>query len=106
MIRVVFTDIEGVEQAVDAEPGETLMACAKRYDVSGIEAECGGSMVCGTCHVYVDDEWSGRVGGPGDMEAEMLEYVIEPKPTSRLSCQIAMTSALDGLSVRTPVSQR
>lgn len=106
MIRVVFTDFEGVEQAVEAEEGETLMACAKRHDVPGIEAECGGSMVCGTCHVYVDDQWYAAVGGPGSMEADMLDCVIDPQPNSRLSCQIAITTAMDGMAVRTPISQR
>ena len=69
---------------------------------------CGGVRQCGTCHVYVDDEWAAQVGPPGDDEAEMLEALadfIEVKPTSRLSCQIHITEELDGLRVHIPKEQ-
>ena len=81
------------------------MQLATSQGVPGIVAECGGSMSCATCHVYVDPDWFGVTGPPGDAERAMLDFAEEPAETSRLSCQIRYTDLLDGLIVRIPVSQ-
>ena len=82
------------------------MANAKAQGVDGIEAECGGSMVCGTCHVYLSEPLHQKIGPVPAMEAEMLEYVIDPRATSRLACQITVTAALDGAEIGIPITQR
>ena len=82
------------------------MEGAVENGVPGIDAECGGNCVCATCQVYVDDAWLDRVGPASEMEAEMLAFADHAKANSRLSCQIKVTDALDGLFVRMPESQR
>jgi len=81
------------------------MEMAIKNSVPGIEAECGGACACATCHVYVDDTWKEAVGGPEAMEEDMLDFAWEVQPTSRLSCQVKVTDALDGLVVRIPEKQ-
>ena len=90
---------------VEAEVGSTVMETALRNSVASIVAECGGSCTCATCMVYVDDAWSAIVGPPSAEEEEQLDSAFEVKPSSRLSCQIKVTDALDGLVVRTPAYQ-
>jgi 2Fe-2S ferredoxin len=106
MVCIRFVQPDGDSVVVDADVGASLMVAATTNDVDGILAECGGSMVCGTCHVYVDEPWFTALGPVPAMEAEMLEYGLHPQPNSRLSCQIAVGEALEGLCVRIPVSQR
>ena len=105
MAKITFVDSGGTERAVEAKLGSTVMEAAIRHSVPGIEAECGGACSCATCHVYVDEEWMPKVGKPGPMEEDMLDFAFEAKPNSRLSCQIKMTDALDGIIVRTPAKQ-
>ena len=106
MVKVVFRTIEGAEQAVEALVGESLMTAAMRERVAGIEAACGGSMACGTCHVYVSEPWFSAIAPASAMEAEMHEYGAFVEATSRLACQIPVTPALEGIVVTTPVAQR
>jgi len=73
--------------------------------VTGIVAECGGGCTCATCMVYVDEAWTGKVGKPNEEEEDQLDFAFDVKPNSRLSCQIKVTEALDGLVVRTPAYQ-
>ena len=105
MASITFIDQDGGKRTVEAEPGSTVMEAAIRNDVPGIEAECGGACSCATCHVYVDEGWSEIVGGPQPMEEDMLDFAYDVRPTSRLSCQIKVTPALDGLVVTTPDRQ-
>lgn len=105
MVRIRFVQPDGSAQDIDAEIGESLMANAKAKGVDGIIAECGGSMVCGTCHVYLDEAAVALVGPAQNFEAEMLDNVREPRPTSRLACQIAVTAEMDGIEVGLPASQ-
>ena len=105
MVKINFINHKGETQTVDAEAGSTVMEAAIRNAVPGILAECGGACACATCHVYVDPTWVEATGKPVDNEADMLEFAIEPQPTSRLSCQIRVSEALDGLVVRIPASQ-
>jgi 2Fe-2S ferredoxin len=104
MPHVTYEDVAGARRTIDLELGENVMRGALYNDIAGIVGECGGGLVCATCHCYVDDAWTAKVGGPASqVEREMLESAAaEVRPNSRLSCQIAMTEALDGLIVHTP----
>ena len=105
MAKINFVDHSGATRTIDADNGSTVMEAAIRNSIPGIEAECGGACACATCHVYVDDEWSERVGAPEAMEEDMLDFAYDVKPTSRLSCQIKMNDGLDGLVVHVPERQ-
>jgi 2Fe-2S ferredoxin len=105
MAKITYIDSEGTVRDVDAEAGTTVMETAIRNNVPGIEAECGGACACATCHVYVDEAWVGKTGEPSPMEEDMLDFAFDVRPTSRLSCQIKVTSELDGLVVTTPERQ-
>lgn len=87
------------------EPGLTVMEVAKKNDIAGIDAECGGACACATCHVYVDAAWREKVGGPVEMEEDMLDFAFDVREESRLCCQIKVTQDLDGLVVRVPAKQ-
>jgi len=106
MPTITFVEHDGTEHIVKADPGTSVMETAMRSNVPGIDADCGGSCSCATCHVYVDEAWSERIEPRGDMEGVMLDYADNVEPTSRLSCQIPVTDALDGLVVRLPATQR
>jgi 2Fe-2S ferredoxin len=105
MPNITFIQPDGTEQVVEGEVGMTVMETAKKHLIDGIEAECGGACACATCHVYVDEAWTEKVGGPAEMEEDMLDFAFDVRPTSRLSCQIKVTEALDGLRVRVPEKQ-
>ena len=105
MAIIKFVAHDGTVTEVAAEPGTTIMKTAIHNGITGIVAECGGAMSCATCHVYFDPEWNNKLDTPSTMEKEMLEFVITPSPTSRLSCQIKMTDDLDGIVVHLPESQ-
>ncbi len=97
---------DGSTRSIEAKPGASVMETAIHHNVRGIDAECGGSCSCATCHVYVDDGFIERLPPPDDMESELLDGVASERLRgSRLSCQIAMTAELDGLTVRIPQSQ-
>jgi ferredoxin, 2Fe-2S len=104
--KVIFISPDGAETAVDAIDGDNVMRTALANDIDGIVAECGGSMMCATCHCYVDAAWKERVGPRSEGEDDMLESASsEVRPTSRLSCQIRILPDLDGLVIHLPQSQ-
>lgn len=105
MAKITFIQPDGTQDVVDAEPGMTVMEAAKQNDVAGIEAECGGSCACATCHVYVDEAWRDKVGKAENMEEDMLDFAFDVREESRLSCQIRVTPEHDGLVVRVPAKQ-
>jgi 2Fe-2S ferredoxin len=106
MALVIYVEHDGTEHKVDVQSGNSVMQGAVNNAVQGIVAECGGGLACATCHCYVDDAWIDRVGPPSQMEIDMLECTAsERKSSSRLSCQIAVSDALDGLIVRLPEKQ-
>ena len=105
MVQITFTDSEGTARTVDAEIGSTVMETAIKNDIPGIEAECGGACACATCHVYVDEAWFEKTGGPSPMEEDMLDFGYDVRSNSRLSCQIKVTEELEGLQVSTPEKQ-
>lgn len=102
MVSVSYETAEGMI-ALEGKSGQSVMDVAVRSGVPGIVGECGGTITCATCHVYVDSEYVDQAGSMSDLEDEMLEEVFEPRlPTSRLSCQITLSDAIDGLIVRVP----
>ena len=105
MVKVTYKDANGGVKTVEAQVGATVMETAIKNSVPGIEAECGGACACATCHVYVDEAWLAKVGVRAQMEEDMLDFAFEVRPNSRLSCQIKVTEALDGLIVTTPSKQ-
>ena len=105
MAKITYIQADGSSQAVDAQPGVTVMEAAKLNSIGGIEAECGGACACATCHVYVDDAWLDKTGVRSAMEESMLDFAEGVEANSRLSCQIKVTDALDGLVVKMPESQ-
>ena len=105
MPKITFIDSAGTSRTINAENGATVMETAIKNDIPGIEAECGGACACATCHVHVDEDWFAKTGGPSPMEEDMLDFGYDVRPNSRLSCQIKVTEALDGLRVSTPEKQ-
>ncbi|MBL6769772.1 MAG: 2Fe-2S iron-sulfur cluster binding domain-containing protein [Rhizobiales bacterium] len=105
MITINFINSKGIQKSVNAVEGETLMECAKKNDIYEIEADCGGGCSCATCHVYIEKEWINKIKEPSEMEEDMLDFALNVKDNSRLSCQIKLESDLDGLTVRTPETQ-
>lgn len=105
MGRVTYIESSGEQHRVNLENGQSIMQGALDNLIEGILGECGGCCSCATCHCYVDDAWLEKVGAPDDMEKDMLDSVVDPQSSSRLSCQIHMSDDLDGLVVRLPESQ-
>jgi len=106
MAKIIYRQPDGHEDTVEVPLGWSLMEAAIQNDIKGIVAECGGGCACATCHVYVDDGELSRLPAINDMEGDMLECTAtERRPGSRLSCQLKMTEALDGLVVLVPETQ-
>jgi 2Fe-2S ferredoxin len=105
MPKITYVEFSGKEHAIEVKAGLTVMEGAVKHNVPGIDADCGGACACATCHVYVDAAWTDKVGSPSAMEESMLDFAENVEPNSRLSCQIKVTDALDGLVVRMPESQ-
>lgn len=107
MPHITYVAHDDTEQTLDIPLGENVMHGALYNGVAGIVGECGGALACATCHCYIDDAWTDRVGGPASQEErDMLESAVgEVKPVSRLSCQIIVSEALDGLVVHMPDRQ-
>jgi 2Fe-2S ferredoxin len=105
MAKITYIASDGSSRTIDVKSGLTVMEGAVKNNVPGIDADCGGACACATCHVYVDEAWTEQVGKPSAMEESMLDFAEGVKSNSRLSCQIKVSDALDGLVVTTPESQ-
>lgn len=105
MAKITYIEHDGTEHVVDVKNGLTVMEGAVKNNIPGIDADCGGACACATCHVYVADAWIDTVGKAQDMEQDMLDFASDVRENSRLSCQIKITPALDGLVVTTPPQQ-
>jgi len=106
MTTVTYVEHDGTRHAVNVPDDDSVMQGAVNNGIDGIAAECGGGLACATCHCYVDEAWIGRVGTAVGAEDDMLEAVAaERRPNSRLSCQIPVNAALDGLIVYLPEAQ-
>ena len=105
MAKITYIAHDGSSRTLEVKTGLTVMEGAVKNNVPGIDADCGGACACATCHVYVDAAWADKTGTPTAMEESMLDFAENVEPNSRLSCQIKVTDALDGLVVRMPESQ-
>jgi ferredoxin, 2Fe-2S len=106
MTAITFIHPNGRSDRVETSDGESAMQAATRHGLDGILAECGGNAMCATCHVYVDDGWLASLPPLADEEDALLDgTACDRLPNSRLSCQIRITPALDGLVLRLPERQ-
>lgn len=106
MAKITYIEHSGKQHVVDVPTGLTVMEGARDNGIPGIEADCGGACACSTCHVYVDAAWVDKLPAKEDMEEDMLDFAFQPDPaTSRLTCQLKVTDALDGLVVKMPEKQ-
>jgi 2Fe-2S ferredoxin len=105
MAKITFEEVDGKERAVDMANGQSIMEGAVKAMVAGIDADCGGACSCATCMVYVAEEWRDRLPPKESAETQMLEFCPHVQDGSRLTCQIPVTDALDGLRVKVPPSQ-
>ncbi|MEL6531760.1 MAG: 2Fe-2S iron-sulfur cluster-binding protein [Pseudomonadota bacterium] len=106
MAKIVYVEFDGTKHSVDVAQGATLMEGARNAAIPGIEGDCGGACACSTCHVYVDPDWVARLPGVEPMEEDMLDFAYAPRAgLSRLTCQIEVTDAMDGLVVHLPERQ-
>ena len=105
MPKITYINNQGSLKTIEVEKGLSVMEGAIQNDVPGIDADCGGSMACATCHVYVKEEWLNKIPKAEEAEIDMIDMAFEPKKNSRLSCQIIITEELDGFTVTTPEKQ-
>lgn len=106
MAQITFIQPDGNRTTVEADDGVSVMQAALAHGIEGIFAECGGAMMCATCHCYVDDAWVEKIGPWVEGEEDMLDCAAsEIRDSSRLTCQIMMSDALDGLVVHLPEEQ-
>lgn len=106
MVKITYVEYGGTAHVVDVPAGLTVMEGARDNNIPGIEADCGGACACSTCHVYVHADWVGKLPPADDMEVDMLDFAHQPDPTrSRLTCQLKVSDALDGLIVAMPERQ-
>ena len=105
MAKITYIEHNGTYHTVDVQNGLTVMEGAVQNDIPGIDADCGGSMACATCHVYVKEDWFDKINKKNEGEDDMLDQAYEPKKNSRLSCQIIVSDDLDGLVVDMPEKQ-
>ena len=105
MPKITYIDTGGTARTVEVKAGLSVMEGAIKNNVPGIDADCGGACACATCHVYVDPDWTGKLSTRSAMEESMLDFAEGVEANSRLSCQIKVSDALDGLTVRMPESQ-
>jgi 2Fe-2S ferredoxin len=106
MAKITYIEHNGTEHVVDVSNGLTVMEGARDNNIPGIEADCGGACACSTCHVYVHPDWVGKLPEIDPMEEDMLEFAYQPDTErSRLTCQLKVSDALDGLVVQMPEKQ-
>jgi 2Fe-2S ferredoxin len=105
MAKITYIEHDGTQHVHEGEDGMTVMEVAIKNSVPGIDADCGGACACATCHVYVDENWLGKVGERTEMEEDMLDFAFEVQDNSRLSCRIKVSGEIDGLVVNMPEKQ-
>ena len=105
MAKITYIEHNGTNHTVDVQNGLTVMEGAVQNNIPGIDADCGGSMACATCHVYVKEDWFNRIPKKENGEEDMIDMAYEPNKFSRLSCQITVSDEIDGLVVQLPKKQ-
>ena len=102
---ITYIEHSGKSHTIDVPNEMSVMEGAVQNNISGIDADCGGSCACATCHVYVDEKWFDKLPKKESSEEDMLDMAFEPNKFSRLSCQITVEDSLDGLVVKMPSKQ-
>ena len=106
MVRISYKYPDGTLREVDVPPGRSVMLGATTNGLPGIDADCGGTLACATCHVYVDCAWTAKLPLAEQDELDLMQGVsADLRSNSRLSCQLIVTEALDGLTVEVPRCQ-
>ena len=105
MPKITYIENNGKYHTIEIANGLSVMEGAVQNNIPGIDADCGGSMACATCHVYVKEEWFNKLPKKEDGEEDMLDMAFEPKKNSRVSCQLMVSDQLDGLVVNLPEKQ-
>ena len=105
MAKITYIEHSGKSHTIQVQNGLTVMEGAVQNNIPGIDADCGGSMACATCHVYVKEEWLNKLPKKEDGEEDMLDMAYEPNKFSRLSCQLIVSDELEGLVVNLPEKQ-
>tara|TARA_B100000405_G_scaffold109874_1_gene76661 strand:- start:281 stop:601 length:321 start_codon:yes stop_codon:yes gene_type:complete len=105
MPKITYIEQDGKTHTIEVASGLSVMEGAVQNNIPGIDADCGGSMACATCHVYVKEEWFNKLPKKEDGEEDMLDMAFEPKKNSRLSCQLMVSDQIDGLVVNLPEKQ-
>ena len=105
MPKITYIEHNGKSHTINVANGLSVMEGAVQNNVPGIDAECGGSMACATCHVYVKEEWFNKLSKKEDGEEDMIDMAYEPNKYSRLSCQLTVSDELEGLTVKLPEKQ-
>tara|TARA_B100002051_G_C16333328_1_gene438001 strand:- start:248 stop:568 length:321 start_codon:yes stop_codon:yes gene_type:complete len=105
MTKIIYIEHNGTSHQIDVANGLTVMEGAVQNNIPGIDADCGGSMACATCHVYVKEDWYNKLPKKENGEEDMIDMAYEPNKFSRLSCQITVSNEIDGLVVQLPKKQ-
>ena len=105
MAKITYITSDAKVHEIEVQNGLTVMEGAVQNDIPGIDADCGGSMACATCHVYVKDDWYDKLDEKSEGEDDMIDQAYEPKKNSRLSCQITVSDKIEGLVVHLPEKQ-
>ena len=105
MPKITYIDYKLNSKTIEVDNGLTIMEGAVQNNIPGIDADCGGSMACATCHVYVEESWLNKLPKAEDAEQDMIDMAYKPEKNSRLSCQIIVSEEIDGLVVKTPEKQ-
>ena len=105
MAKITYIEYTNKKHIVEVSNNMSVMEGAVQNNIPGIDADCGGSMACATCHVYVDKKWFNKLEKKDEGEEDMLDMAYQPNKFSRLSCQLIVSNELDGLIVRMPSKQ-
>ena len=105
MAKIIYIEHIGKSHVIDVLDGLSIMEGAVQNNIPGIDADCGGSCACATCHIYVDEKWFDKLKKKDEAEQDMLDMAFEPNKFSRLSCQISVSDELDGMVVKIPSKQ-
>ena len=105
MAKIIYIEYDGKSHTIEVANGLSVMEGAVQNNIPGIDADCGGSMACATCHVYVEEKWLNKLPKAEEGEVDMIDMAFEPKKNSRLSCQLIVSDEMDGLEVTTPEKQ-
>ena len=105
MAKIKYIEHKGKSHTIDVANGLSVMEGAIQNNIPGIDADCGGSMACATCHVYVKEEWFDKLPKKEDGEEDMIDMAYEPNKFSRLSCQLIVSDEFEGLVVKLPIKQ-